>query len=121
MAKTFDAVVPVPLHPAKARKRGYNQAEMIAAGITEITHTSLASDCLLRTGNTRTQTRKSREARWRNVRNAFELKQDPPKRLLLVDDVITTGARLEACIKTLADAERPPEYVAVACIGMARA
>ncbi|MEZ4686485.1 MAG: ComF family protein [Bacteroidia bacterium] len=120
MAGEFDAVIPVPLHPAKALKRGYNQAERIAFGLAEALGKDLDTACLLRSRNTRTQTRKSRDARWRNVNGAFELKKQPPSRLLLVDDVITTGATLEACIQVLQAADITPEYVAIGCVGLAR-
>ena len=120
MACEFDAIIPVPLHPAKARKRGYNQAERIAFGLAEVLEKQLETSCLFRSRNTRTQTRKSRDARWQNVNGAFELRNPPPSRILLVDDVITTGATLEACIQVLQAAEYAPKYVAVSCVGVAR-
>ncbi|MFK7969189.1 MAG: ComF family protein [Bacteroidia bacterium] len=116
----LEAIVPVPLHPAKARKRGYNQAECIAQGISEIIDIPVDCDCLKRRRNTRTQTRKSREARWKNVSGAFSVSDRPPANILLVDDVVTTGATLEACIEALSQISASPTSVRIACIGVAR-
>lgn len=117
---TFDSIIPVPLHPAKARRRGYNQAERIAVGLAEVLEKPVDTTSLIRKRNTRTQTRKSRESRWKNVDGAFAVSENPPQRLLLVDDVITTGATLEACIKTLQAAAEPPKAINIGCIGVAR-
>jgi ComF family protein len=106
--QTIEIIVPVPLHPKKKRKRGYNQSEKIAAGIAQITGWKVNTSALIRTQFTETQTRKSRQERWENVSEAFSLR-DPAalanRRLLLVDDVLTTGATLEACILQLQKAE----------------
>jgi len=95
-----DAIIPVPLHPAKQKKRSYNQSERIAAGLAEALKIPVISNNLHRTADTETQTRKSRYARFENLKQAF-LVRDPAvlegKHVLLVDDVITTGATLEAC------------------------
>ena len=99
-----DLIHPVPLHPARLRQRGYNQSELIAAGMSEILKIPLASTYVKRKVPTRTQTRKTRYERWENVRNTFCI-PDPEllidKHILLVDDVITTGATIEACASTL--------------------
>jgi ComF family protein len=96
----FDVIVPVPLHPAKRRKRGYNQSEEFGKGLSEILEIPCTEKFLKRIKVTSTQTRKSRLNRWENVSDVFEvreLEELKGKRILLVDDVVTTGATLEAC------------------------
>ncbi|MCH2042992.1 MAG: ComF family protein [Saprospiraceae bacterium] len=96
----IDYIIPVPLHPRKKRIRGYNQAEMFGQGLAESLGTLCSSTYLVRTVHTKTQTRKSREDRFANVQYAFQVNQKETlkgKHLLLVDDVITTGATMEAC------------------------
>jgi ComF family protein len=99
-----DIIHPVPLHPSKLRKRGYNQSELIAKAIAEVLHVTVVSDLIIRSVETKTQTRKSRYERWENVRDTFHV-QFPEslrdKHVLLVDDVITTGATIEACAGAL--------------------
>ena len=98
--KGIDYLIPVPLHPKRERKRGYNQSMMIVQGISEVTGIPVGDTFLVRSVNTATQTRKSKEERWQNVKDIFDVKH--PERLegkyvLLIDDVLTTGATLEAC------------------------
>lgn len=97
---SIDIVCPVPLHPSKEKKRGYNQSWWIASGIAKQMNKELSGNNLFRNTATETQTRKSRFARWQNVEGIFEL-SDPRafsgKHILLIDDVVTTGATLEAC------------------------
>lgn len=93
-----DGVVPVPLHPSRERKRGYNQV----AGFGQYWATRLGvpylDHILLRKNKTKTLVHMSREARWKEVKNAFSVHTNKAyKHLLLVDDVITTGATLTAC------------------------
>jgi ComF family protein len=99
-----DFIVPVPLHHKKMRQRGYNQSELIANGISEVLHIPVATDVVVRTSQTLTQTRKTRYERWENVKDKFQV-QNPSKlmnkHVLLVDDVITTGATIEACATAL--------------------
>ena len=96
----IDYLIPVPLHPKKEKKRGYNQSMVIARGIAEVTGIPIGDKFLLRSVNTATQTHKTKEERWQNVKDIFELRhpeQLEGKYVLLIDDVLTTGATLEAC------------------------
>lgn len=97
---SVDIICPVPLHPKKEKKRGYNQSEYIARGIAEKMGKQLSTDNLRRVVYTETQTRKGRYERWENVEGIFELSSPSEwngKHILLVDDVLTTGSTLEAC------------------------
>ncbi len=97
-------VIPVPLHPKKERSRGFNQSEVISRGIAGALSIPCRSDLLVRTEETATQTRKSRFDRWQNVSSVFEtpiVTTLENRCVLLVDDVITTGATLEACAQKL--------------------
>ena len=100
----FDLIVPVPLHKYKLRKRGYNQAEHFAIGLADAMEVPTKANVLIRTINTTTQTRKDRLNRWQNVEQVFDVtkpEQVAGKRILVVDDVLTTGATLEACAVAL--------------------
>lgn len=96
----IDVVVPVPLHKRKLRKRGYNQSAYFANGLAQSMGIECAEDALKRVKNTETQTRKSRYSRWDNVKDIFAVNNKEKlagKHVLLVDDIITTGATIEAC------------------------
>lgn len=106
--KDISTVIPVPLHEKKLRKRGYNQSEYFAKGIAEAMKISVATNILKRIENTDTQTGKNRFERWNNVKEAFTLNDKEVlknQHVLLVDDVVTTGATLEACAQHLMEAE----------------
>ncbi len=110
-----DVIIPVPLHKKRLRKRGYNQSEHIARGLAEELNIPVVNDVLLKKHFTETQTFKSREERWQNTMNSFEIRKSETllgKKILLVDDVITTGATTEACIFQLNKASQNPVSVA---------
>ena len=96
----IDLVIPVPLHASKEHKRGFNQSEIIAGGISDIMNIDMDIKNLVRINPTDTQTKKSRFKRWQNVETVFHVYRPDKlagRNILLVDDVITTGATLEAC------------------------
>ena len=98
--RPVDVIVPVPLHPKKQKKRGYNQAEVIAKGLSEATSIPISTDNLIRTIHNPTQTKFDKTRRWDNVKDIFDVKNPElfeGKHILLVDDVITTGSTLEGC------------------------
>lgn len=102
-----DGVIPIPLHPKKHRKRGYNQSEVIARGICSVTGAELMLKMVARKVHSSTQTRKGRFERWQNVENIFAVEKKASlsgRRILVVDDVITTGATMEACLQALSAA-----------------
>lgn len=113
--RSVDVICPVPLHPSKEKKRGYNQSWWIASGIAQQMNKELSSNNLRRTTATETQTRKSRFERYLNVDGIFEL-QDPTafsgKHILLVDDVVTTGATLEASAAAILSASNAKVSIA---------
>jgi ComF family protein len=104
----IDLIVPVPLHPRRFKQRGYNQAEEIAKGLQESMGIPISTKTLVRSGYTETQTRKTRTERVKNVSKAFRL-DDPlafkGKHILIVDDIVTTGATLEECAAIVLEAE----------------
>ena len=100
-----DMIIPVPLHRKKQKLRGYNQSEWIARGIASVTGIPLCAECMIREKNTETQTRKSTFERWANVEGIFRLCDTvhfEGKHVLLVDDVLTTGATTVACASAFA-------------------
>lgn len=97
---TVDALIPLPLYPDKEHKRGYNQAAVICNGMSSVMNIPVLNGAIIRQHATETQTRKHRTERWENVKSSFKLARANElsgKHVLLVDDVITTGATLEAC------------------------
>jgi ComF family protein len=116
-----DVIIPVPLHAVKQHKRGFNQSEIIAQGISESLNKPLMVNNLVRIAKTDSQTRKSRFRRWQNVETVFHVKY-PEKlknlNILLVDDVITTGSTLESCGQKLMEVEGVKLWIAT--LAMAR-
>ena len=100
-----DMIIPVPLHRKKLKQRGYNQSELIAGGVSEITGIPVVPDLLRRTKYQDSQTSKNREERFENMTGAFACNNSLPdlhhKKILIIDDTITTGATMEACSAVL--------------------
>ncbi len=104
----IDLIIPVPLHPSKMRKRGFNQSEIIAEGISMSTGIPVDTISLIRSSKSDTQTKRSRYERWINVEGIFSLSGTEVlrgKSVLLVDDVITTGSTIESCANELLKTE----------------
>lgn len=119
-SKGIDAIVPVPLHPQKEAERGFNQSVIIALGMEDVLQVPLYADAMGRTRFTGTQTKKTREERMVNMQGAFEVKnraQVAAKHILLIDDVLTTGATLEACALAFSGIEGV--RLSIATIGIA--
>ncbi len=115
----WDGVIAVPLHRQKLRRRGYNQSECFADGLAESLSITVLQ-ALKRNFNTATQTRKSRFQRWENVSDVFELLDYSAvndKRILLVDDVMTTGATLASCAHVIRQAKPRSLDMAVIAAG----
>ncbi len=100
----IDTLIPVPLHIKKQQKRGYNQSQLICEGMSNVLDIPVDTQSLKRIVNNDTQTKKSRFKRWKNVSSVFALTNNhqlEAKNVLLVDDVITTGATIEKCANIL--------------------
>jgi len=115
-ALDWDAIVPVPLHWTRKWSRGFNQSLILARAVSKSTGLPVLS-ALQRTKRTKDQTHLSREERLANVRGAFRVTKDVDgKKLLLLDDVTTTGATLEECRRVLAEAGAAQVSAAVVAI-----
>lgn len=118
--QTIDALLPIPLHPAKLKKRGFNQSECFAEGIAKVLNKPIFKNNLYRIKNTNSQTKKHKYERWENVAGIFGLRYQTElegKHVLLVDDVITTGATIEAACEVLSPIKEIK--ISVACIAFA--
>jgi ComF family protein len=118
----IDLIVPMPIHSDREKKRGYNQAVVLAEGISEVTGIVFRTDLLIRKKSTATQTHKGRDDRWKNVQSVFEITDHLSiynKNVLLLDDVITTGATMEACGEQILKAQ--PASLSIAALAWASA
>lgn len=100
----LDGIIPVPLHKSKKRKRGFNQSEIIARGIKNATGLNIMNNVLIRTRDISTQTKKGKVARWQNVESLYQVINEETiegKNILLIDDVITTGATISLAAEAL--------------------
>lgn len=117
----IDLLIPVPLHPKKQRKRGYNQSEWIAKGFGEALNKPVRTDILKRIVHTDSQTRKSRLQRFDNVNKVFSAiscADIAGKHIALVDDVVTTGSTLTACADALRDKTKNVQ-ISIICLAKA--
>lgn len=116
----IDLVIPVPIHPKKRRKRGYNQVDEFGKKLAAHLGAKFDDSILLKTRHTPTQTTKNRWQRWKYQEDEYRVRhpdQLRDKRILLVDDVITTGATLESCTKALQQGTGVEVYLgAIACV-----
>lgn len=114
---SFDLIVPVPLHNSRRKIRGYNQSDEFGKGLAQMLEIPCDDTYMKRDARTETQTHKSKLSRWENVSNIFKVIAPAcitEKRILLVDDVVTTGATLEACGQALLNAGC--RELSIACI-----
>jgi len=117
---TIDMIIPVPLHPAKEAVRGYNQSLCVAEGLGSVLNIPASDKILLRIRDTESQTHKTRAERVNNMDGAFVIAENAGlagKHILICDDVLTTGATLEACALALMAAESIK--ISIATVGIA--
>ncbi|MBM4157744.1 MAG: ComF family protein [Ignavibacteria bacterium] len=119
--KKFDLIIPVPLHKAKVRERGYNQSEYISRGLSEKTGIHIYCKLIFRIKNTKSQTKLTIEEREKNVKGAFRINPNyknfiTGKKIILVDDVITTGSTVKEIIKELRKDNPEEIFFVSACI-----
>lgn len=114
-----DVLIPLPLFPVKEKRRGYNQATILCKGMAEALQIPFMDKVIIRPQHTETQTKKGRIERWKNMEGKFILSNPDAisnKHILLVDDVVTTGATLEACGNELLKADGVRLSVATLCV-----
>ena len=118
----IDAIVPIPLHPRRERKRGYNQSRVLAQGIANVAHIQVLDGAVIRSVNTSTQTKKNKDERLENVQGIFSVANPSlleNKHVLILDDVITTGATCLSCAYTLLE-ESGVKAISFASIALAK-
>lgn len=115
----IDGIVPVPVHQNKRRKRGYNQAELLAKGLGKELGIKIYPNYLERIEDTNPQKELNDKARMKNLKNAFKIGQNTIKlkKILLVDDIYTSGATVEACTRVLLSSEAEEVYYISVAIG----
>ena len=115
-----EVLIPIPLHPSRRRKRGYNQAELLAAKLSEKSGIPMDADYLLRSKKTRAQKELSDRERLENLKNAFSVrkKKVPYQRIILVDDIYTTGSTMDEAARILK--ENGAEFIYFLCISVGR-
>ena len=114
-----DALIPLPLFPAKEKRRGYNQATLLCEGMAKTMNIPVLDKVITRPQHTETQTKRGRIERWKNMEGKFILSNPEAihnKHIMLVDDVVTTGATLEASGNELLKAEGVRLSVATLCV-----
>ncbi len=119
LSPRIDLVIPVPLHPKKLKKRGYNQVDGFAARIAAHLEAKFVADALIKTANSKTQTKKTRFLRWQQNQELYKVNPTyglENKNILLVDDVITTGATLELCALAIKQCKGTKVYIATMAV-----
>ena len=114
----LDGLIPLPMFPEKEKRRGYNQATVLCEGLAESMNIPILRDVIVRPQATETQTKKDRVERWQNMERKFAMARPEAicnKHILLIDDVVTTGATLEACGYELLQAENIRLSIATLC------
>lgn len=117
---SFNIIIPVPLHIAKQRERGFNQAYLIGKYLSKMTETEVDNKTLIRVKNTTTQNKLTREERRINLEDAFDIinkKNINNKNVLLIDDIFTTGATVDQCSKVLIENGAQNVYIATFATG----
>lgn len=118
-----DVIIPIPVHPSRRRGRGYNQAELLAVELGKRMHIIVRNDILIRTIKTRPQKELSNVERMKNLEKAFSIHKDYKDlifqyhKVLLIDDIYTTGSTIEACTRVLLAAGIREIYFVTLCIG----
>jgi len=114
----IDFLVPLPLYENKLKQRGFNQSKVLCEGISEIMNIGIIEDAIERPLFTETQTKKNRVERWQNIEGKFNAKKSNKiegRHVLLIDDVITTGATIESCASTLLNIKGVTLSIATLC------
>ncbi|MBD0331916.1 MAG: ComF family protein [Chitinophagaceae bacterium] len=116
--ESVDSLIPLPLFASKEKRRGYNQAAVLCNGMAEVMNLPVLRDIVIRLQHTESQTKKSRVERWQNIEGKFKLVNEEAiagKHVLLIDDVVTTGATLEACGREILSAKNVQLSIATLC------